>query len=396
MAPGSGAAVLKTPPEEVIRQILAAAADQRAVQGATHSFYKYPARFSPVFASSVVQALSRPGDLVLDPYMGGGTTVVETMLAGRRAVGSDINSLSVFLAGAKTAAVSVAEIRQIEAWLKAVDSTMSYRRKTRRGSTANDVRTRNLDGGARSIRKVLGNALGSLTSLPSEAARQFVRCVLLKSSQWALDGRREFPTLVEFRERVRTDGRTMLGSISSFAAHAVEAEPPCLIHDSAANLPKYEPFLGGGRADLVVTSPPYPGIHVLYHRWQVLGRRETPAPYWIASRTDGHGAAHYGFGDRSEPDQAGYFSQLASCLRGIRAVTKRGAFFVQMVSFKDPKAHLRRFLECMSDAGFTEICTAFDDQSDRFWRPVPGRKWHAAVRGKTSASAETVLIHRAD
>ena len=34
---------------------------------------------------------------------------------------------------------------------------------------------------------------------------------------------------------------------------------------------------------LVLTSPPYPGVHVLYHRWQVQGRRETPAPFWIVT-----------------------------------------------------------------------------------------------------------------
>ena len=40
---------------------------------------------------------------------------------------------------------------------------------------------------------------------------------------------------------------------------------------------------------LVVTSPPYPGVHVLYHRWQVDGRKEAPLPFMIANKLDGAG-----------------------------------------------------------------------------------------------------------
>ncbi|UCE74376.1 MAG: site-specific DNA-methyltransferase [Methanomassiliicoccales archaeon] len=57
----------------------------------------YPARFSPAFASTAIELFSNPGDIVLDPYMGGGTTIVEAMVAGRRAIGADLNSLFKFL-----------------------------------------------------------------------------------------------------------------------------------------------------------------------------------------------------------------------------------------------------------------------------------------------------------
>jgi hypothetical protein len=85
--------------------------------------------------------------------------------------------------------------------------------------------------------------------------------------------------------------------------------PPVLIHGTAADLPKVNPFLRGSKANLVVTSPPYPGIHILYHRWQVDGRKETPAPYWIAGCYDGKGAAYYNFADRNETHQDDYFAE---------------------------------------------------------------------------------------
>lgn len=54
-----------------------------------HEFYRYPARLSPRFAAAI-SCFSEPGDLVLDPFVGGGTTVVEGLRLGRRVIASDL------------------------------------------------------------------------------------------------------------------------------------------------------------------------------------------------------------------------------------------------------------------------------------------------------------------
>ena len=77
--------------DEVFREVRRAALDRAPVSGLTHTFYRYPARFSPQFAGAAIEAFSRPGDLVLDPYMGGATTIVEAIARGRQAVGCDLN-----------------------------------------------------------------------------------------------------------------------------------------------------------------------------------------------------------------------------------------------------------------------------------------------------------------
>ena len=59
-----------------------AARDQSQIRGLTHCFYRYPARFSPTFAGAAIEAFSRPGQVVFDPFMGGGTTIVEAMVRG--------------------------------------------------------------------------------------------------------------------------------------------------------------------------------------------------------------------------------------------------------------------------------------------------------------------------
>lgn len=42
----------------------------------THEFYRYPARFTPEVARAAIDAFTEPGELVLDPFVGGGTTLV--------------------------------------------------------------------------------------------------------------------------------------------------------------------------------------------------------------------------------------------------------------------------------------------------------------------------------
>jgi len=56
--------------------LVAAVSNREKVTGAPHDFYRYPARFSPVFAREAIKTFTQPGDFVLDPFCGGGTTLV--------------------------------------------------------------------------------------------------------------------------------------------------------------------------------------------------------------------------------------------------------------------------------------------------------------------------------
>src|SRR5947207_1476494 len=94
-----------------------AARDKTPVIGWTHNFYRYPARFSPWFAAGAIESFSEPGDLVLDPYMGGGTAVVEGLAAGRNVVGNDLNSLAAFIARVKVTPLRSDDAKSIKKWV---------------------------------------------------------------------------------------------------------------------------------------------------------------------------------------------------------------------------------------------------------------------------------------
>src|SRR5438046_6012608 len=97
---------IPTIPPSQLTSLLEALASSTPVSGLTHRFYRYPARFSPEFVARAIDAFTQPGDYVLDPFMGGGTTVIESLAAGRKVLGCDINPLAGFLTRVKTTPLS--------------------------------------------------------------------------------------------------------------------------------------------------------------------------------------------------------------------------------------------------------------------------------------------------
>lgn len=79
----------------------------------THGFHTYPARMHPETAERLVQLVSAPGSTVLDPFCGSGTVLLEALLAGRAAVGRDLNPLAVRLAALRCRCTSETERRAL-------------------------------------------------------------------------------------------------------------------------------------------------------------------------------------------------------------------------------------------------------------------------------------------
>jgi hypothetical protein len=70
-----------------------------------HAIHWFPGNFIPQIPRFLVQLLSRPGDLVYDPFCGTGTTAIESSLLNRIGIGSDVSATALQVAGAKRAIV---------------------------------------------------------------------------------------------------------------------------------------------------------------------------------------------------------------------------------------------------------------------------------------------------
>ena len=73
---------------------------------ATHGWHPFPAKFPPQLPHLFIETLSVPGETVLDPMLGSGTTLVEAQRLGRRAIGCDIDPLARMISAAKLAPVN--------------------------------------------------------------------------------------------------------------------------------------------------------------------------------------------------------------------------------------------------------------------------------------------------
>ena len=380
--------------------LVKAACDAEPVTGLTHNFYRYPARFSPRFVRTAITTLSEAGDLVLDPFMGGGTTLVEALALGRHAVGVDISSLATFISEVKTTLYDEGELDLLARWASATSSCINMHRAGAADPAYEAAGYyRHMHGRSTwRFRKAIEQALQRAKRLGVARLEHFARCVILRTAQSALDGPSQLPTVASFRSGLLRHASEMIAGARELRIAAGGRGSPSILclNRSTAGL-EDEPLLAKmRRPTLVLTSPPYPGIHVLYHRWQVDGRRETPAPFWIANKLDGSGAAYYTMGDRKTLQLKTYFDNLRASLRSVTAVCSKDTTIVQVMAFSEPSWQLPRYLSVADDLGLDELFlpNLKNIRDGRLWRSVPNRRWHATLHGGTSGSQEVVLFHR--
>jgi hypothetical protein len=365
------------------------------VSGYTHDFYRYPARFSPLVARAAIEVFTKPGDTVLDPFAGGYTTVVEALASGRNAVGADISPLATFLGGVKTMLCGPKDRDLVVDWAFDLVEDLSPRLPVERhwdwkvAGYQQNLPWR--------FRKVAEQAINGAECLPAQL-RLIARCIILKTVQWAVDCKKHLPSAEDFRYRIIENALSVVDGLGALYDQVAGINPPPQVEllQGAAEMITTLPssLLRQAPPRLVVTSPPYPGVHVLYHRWQVLGRKETPAPFWIADCHDGQGSAYYTFGDRrNQQHEEHYFGKLLAAFSQIRKVVRDDAVVVQLVGFGKPDEHLRLYMETMEKAGFEEYQSKGHRRS-QYWRSVPNRKWYTWLRNETQQTSEILLIHR--
>lgn len=84
----------------------------------THSIHRYSGKFIPQIARQAVELITEPNELVLDPYCGSGTTLLECSLARRRSIGVDLNPLAVLISKVKTTPIAKSELTNFVRRLK--------------------------------------------------------------------------------------------------------------------------------------------------------------------------------------------------------------------------------------------------------------------------------------
>src|SRR3989344_4416143 len=77
----------------------------------SHGYHRYPAKFIPQLVHRLILEYTDSGDLVLDPFGGCCTTLVEAKVLGRRSLGFDINPVAKLITDTKTTPINPATLR---------------------------------------------------------------------------------------------------------------------------------------------------------------------------------------------------------------------------------------------------------------------------------------------
>lgn len=80
----------------------------------THSYFKYPCKFIPEIPKWAILNFSNPGDIILDPFAGSGTTLLESILNDRIGLGTEIDQVAKLLIKTKTTKLSTSELSETE------------------------------------------------------------------------------------------------------------------------------------------------------------------------------------------------------------------------------------------------------------------------------------------
>lgn len=241
-----------------------------ARQRAAHSLHEisYRACFKAQLPRFFIERLTEPGDIVYDPFMGRGTTLVEASLMGRRVSGCDINPLSQVLCGPRLDPPALADVAsalesiQLDRADDLPDELLVfYHPTTLREICAlrRYLLTREREGmltpADRWIRMVAVNRLTghspgffSVYTLPPNQA------VSPKSQAQINRRRQQTPPYRDVRALILKKSRALLQDCAEtpFSPPAGRVSPQLMTGDAA-----HTPTLASGSVALVVTSPPF-------------------------------------------------------------------------------------------------------------------------------------------
>jgi hypothetical protein len=294
-----------------------------------HGFHTYPARMHPITAARLVRAVSPEGAAVFDPFCGSGTVLVEAMIGGRRATGTDLSPLAVRLARVKTAMLDSEVRKAIVATARAVAAHADARRERRAGATRRYPREDvelfgphvllELD----SIRAGIAEHTGGNAVLRA-ALDVVLSAILVKVSRRASD-----TSSGESKRRIAAGfpARLFVGKAEDLTRRLAEltallppeARPARVTEDDAARLRS----VSASSADAVVTSPPYVATYD-YLTHQALRLR------WLGLDASALGAREMGARrryarlDTREASEA-WARELGAALRTLSRVCRKGA-----------------------------------------------------------------------
>ena len=233
-----------------------------------HRLHPYHGKFIPQLVEVLLDRYLAPGDHVLDPFAGSGTTLVQALESGLDATGVDIAAFNCLLMRVKTAPYDLAELgeelRDVAARVESLPRRRSARervpaRVVRAARRCRAPRLPRADPGVPARRRPARDPLAcSAVGAAGRPLRPRGAEGAAAGEYWCHKHRRECRPVESAAGFLRRYTLDTLARIEEFA-HVRDAEREAtVLHGDARELDLAGPYDG------ILTSPPYPGL-IDYH-----------------------------------------------------------------------------------------------------------------------------------
>lgn len=291
-------------------------------QAHLHTIHPYPARFIPQIPRKAIKLWSKPSDIILDPFCGCGTTILESIMIGRPAIGIDNNDVAVLVSKAKTAKYSSKDIHLLKKLNEKLGDGVLYSK-----NKLNIPEYQNIDYWFSSLAKNdLGRLKNLIEDLPpkiKQIALAILSSIIVRVSNQDSDTRytrvrKTYMTgqAIKWYKENLISTINIIEEVKSLPRE--KARIYCSDSRKLANI-------SAKSISLIVTSPPYINAYDYhkYHRHRL---------YWtngnVALARDTEIGKHDTF-TRPNADPKRYFKDMTMCFKEwLRVLKPRGKVFI--------------------------------------------------------------------
>lgn len=279
-----------------------------------HAIHPYPARFIPQIPRKAILEWTKKGDIVLDPFCGSGTTILESILLNRPAIGVDNNAVATLITRAKTLPYTRNDIRVLKKFIA------EFEQRLLRVNLSDIPKYKNIeywfDDIAISDLSMIRSLIYALPPKPSTISLAILSSIIVKASHQDSDTRYS-----------RIDRDYKKGSASKWFLSQLQNAVNRITE--IIDLPKAKcdiycadgrdlSFIQSQKVQLIVTSPPYINAYDYhkYHRHRL---------HWIEGDVDLARDVEIGKHDtftRPNATPQKYFEDMFICFSEWHRITK--------------------------------------------------------------------------
>jgi DNA modification methylase len=354
----------------------------------THNFHSFPAKFVPQIPRIVIEKLSIPGSVVMDPFCGSGTTLVEAKLTGRHSIGIDINPISLVVSKAKTTIITNSQFLKIDKILEKIQKDFKeYEIKNSEKYITIPV-IYNLDlWFQKNVQIELGIIKKNVDAEKNTNIRNFLltgfSAIINQVSNQISDTKyASIDKNIQTNDTINKFVTKILGMKQRLIEFSKLAQDvSCKIHNCSTLSIKP---VNDEQVDLMVTSPPYANTYdyYLYHRHRM---------EWLECYSKQTQSLEIGSRNKHSDDNLGiqsYLDSMEESMKEFHRVLKDNSFLCMVIgdSIKDKKLIKMdtEFMKLGKNIGFkTKQCFSYDigkySTYFRWAEKVPDKKGHIII-----------------